>query len=64
MPVPNIKALQAVAERLDQLGLRYAFVGGAIVNLLIDDPDISPARPTDDVDVILEIITSFSGPEP
>ncbi len=31
MPVPNLKALQAVAERLDQLGLRYAFVGGAIV---------------------------------
>lgn len=58
MPVPNIKALQAVAERLDQLGLRYAFVGGAIVNLLVDDPDISPARPTDDIDVILEIITS------
>lgn len=60
MPVPNIKALQAVAERLDQLGLRYAFVGGAIVNLLVDDPDISPAGLTDDVDVILEIITSFS----
>lgn len=57
MPVPNIGALRAVAERLDRLGLRYAFVGGAIVNLLIDHPDFAPARPTDDVDVILEVVT-------
>lgn len=57
MPVPNIGALRAVADRLDQLGLRYAFVGGSIVNLLLDDPGFAPARPTDDVDVILGVVT-------
>jgi len=53
MPLPNLGALRAVADRLDRLGLNYAFVGGSIVNLLLDHPDFAPARPTDDVDVIL-----------
>ena len=58
MPTPNLGALRTVADRLDGLGLSYAFVGGSIVNLLIDDPGFAPARPTDDVDVILEVVTS------
>jgi len=58
MSQPNLAALRAVADRLDGLGLDYAFVGGSIVNLLIDHPALSPARPTDDVDVILETVTS------
>jgi len=28
------------------------------VNFLLDDPEFAPARPTDDVDVILETVTS------
>lgn len=58
MPQPNVTALRAVADRLDDLGLPYAFVGGSIVNLLLDDPGLSPARATDDVDVIVEIVTA------
>ena len=58
MPPPNLPALRAVADRLDRLGLDYAFVGGSIVNLLLDHPDLSPARPTDDFDVIIETVTS------
>jgi len=58
MPPPNLGALRAVAGRLDGLGLDYAFVGRSIVNLLLDHPDLSPARPTDDVDVILEVVTA------
>lgn len=58
MPPPNLAALRAVADRLDGLGLEYAFVGGAVVNLLLDNPDLSPARPTDDFDVILEAVTA------
>ena len=50
--------MRAVADRLDGVGLEYAFVGGSIVNLLLDHPGLSPARPTDDVDVILETVTS------
>jgi hypothetical protein len=51
--------MRAVADRLDVLGLSYAFVGGSIVNLLIDDPGFAPARPTDDVDVIVEVATAL-----
>ena len=58
MPPPDVGALRAVADRLDGLGLDYAFVGGAIVNLLLDNPGFAPARPTDDVDVILGVVTA------
>ena len=52
-----ITAMRAVADRLDQAGIRHAFVGGCIVNLLLDHPGLAPARPTDDVDVIVEVAT-------
>jgi hypothetical protein len=39
MPTPNLGALRAVADRLGELKLNYAFVGGSIVNLLLDDPN-------------------------
>jgi hypothetical protein len=58
MSLPNLASMRAVADRLDSLGLDYAFVGGSIVNLLLDHPTLAPARPTDDVDVILEAVTS------
>ena len=58
MPPPDVGALRAVADRLDGLGLDYAFVGGAIVNLLLDNPEFAPVRPTDDVDVILGVVTA------
>jgi hypothetical protein len=54
MAPPNLGAMRAVADRLDRLGLEYAFVGGSIVNLLLDYPELAPVRPTDDVDVIIE----------
>lgn len=50
--------MRAVADQLDRLGLNYAFIGGSIVNLLLDHPGLSPARPTDDVDVIVGVLTS------
>ena len=58
MPPLNIGALRTVASKLDPTGLNYAFTGGSIVNLLIDHPDFAPARPTDDVDVIVELIST------
>lgn len=57
MSVPNLGAMRAVAARLDRIGLPYAFVGGSIVNLLTDHPELTPARPTDDVDVIIDLIS-------
>ena len=58
MTTPNLGPLRAVSDRLEGLGLNYAFVGGAIVNLLTDNPGFAPARPTDDIDVIMEVLTS------
>ncbi len=58
MPELNIGALRAVAAVLDKTRLVYAFTGGSIVNLLLDDPEFSPVRPTDDVDVIIEAVAS------
>lgn len=58
MSQPNLAAMRAVADRLEQARLDYAFVGGSIVNLLLDHPALSPARPTDDVDVIVATLTS------
>jgi hypothetical protein len=58
MALPNLGALRAVSDRLDQVGLQYAFVGGSIVNLLLDDPSFSPVRPTDDFDVILGVVAT------
>ncbi|MBC7367699.1 MAG: hypothetical protein H7343_12960 [Undibacterium sp.] len=37
-------AMKAVAERLDALGLDYAFLGSAVVGLLLDHPELSPVR--------------------
>src|SRR5690606_36270626 len=51
----SIGALRSVSDRLNAVRLSYAFTGGAVVNLLLDYPDLSPVRPTDDVDVIVEL---------
>lgn len=59
MSQPNLGALRAVADRLDGLGMEYAFLGGSIVTLLLDNPELSHARPTDDVDVIIEMATTL-----
>lgn len=53
----SITAMRSVADRLDQTGWSYAFVGGAIIPLLMDHPNLHPARPTDDVDVIIELLS-------
>jgi hypothetical protein len=57
--------LAVVAEKLDRLGFNYAFIGGAIVGFLLDAPELSPVRPTDDLDIILEIVAArnYSGIE-
>jgi hypothetical protein len=54
----NPGALVFVAQRLDAIGLNYAFVGGSIVSYLVDYPDLSPVRPTEDLDIIVEVLTT------
>jgi len=63
-PMKNIAAMRAVSKQLDGIDLDYAFVGGAIIGLLLDTPDL-PARVTEDVDVIIEMAagTRYSATE-
>ena len=49
-------SLKAIARQLNELGVSWAFTGGAIIGLLMDKPALGSTRPTDDVDVIIEIL--------
>ena len=55
----NIVRLKAIANLLDQLNEEFVFVGGATVSLYGDDTR-TEARPTDDVDVVIEL-ASYKG---
>jgi hypothetical protein len=52
---PAIDAVALVARHLGSLGDGVAFLGGAIVDLLLTDPAAPPARVTRDVDLIVEV---------
>jgi predicted nucleotidyltransferase len=54
-PDPNLDLLIRVAEALGELRERFVFVGGCATGLLITDPAAPAARPTRDVDVIVEV---------
>jgi predicted nucleotidyltransferase len=56
MPTP-IESMRIVAQELELVGLPFAFVGGCAVWLLVDRPDLTDFRPTEDVDVIIEVVT-------
>jgi hypothetical protein len=49
--------MRIVAQELESVGLSFAFVGGCAVWLLVDRPDLTDFRPTEDVDVIIEVVT-------
>lgn len=49
--------MRIVAHELESVGLPFAFVGGCAVWLLVDRPDLTDFRPTQDVDVIIEVVT-------
>lgn len=51
----NIVRIKAVANALDTLKEKVVFVGGATISLYPDKP-VLEVRPTDDVDVIVEIL--------
>ncbi len=51
----NIVRIKAVAKVLDNLQEKVVFVGGATISLYPDRP-VFEVRPTDDVDVIIEIL--------
>ena len=56
MPVDkNLELLAPVAARLATSREEFVLVGGAVVGLLLTDPASETPRPTDDVDVIVEV---------
>lgn len=53
---PNVVMLELMASRLgDDLCAEVAFVGGAVAGLLITDPAMPAIRPTEDVDIVVEV---------
>jgi hypothetical protein len=51
----NTEQLFSVLDHLDQLEQRFIIVGGAIVGLLVDHPELIDFRPTKDVDILVEV---------
>lgn len=52
----NIELLKTVAKALAALETKTVFVGGAVVSLYADKP-VTDFRPTDDIDVVVEVIS-------
>lgn len=52
----NIAVVAEVAEALKDLKQNIVFVGGAVVSLYTDDPAADEIRPTQDIDLTLNII--------
>jgi hypothetical protein len=54
---PNVVMLEIVAKYLgEELRNELVFVGGAVAGLLITDPALPAIRPTEDVDLIVQVL--------
>lgn len=53
----NLVRLRAVSSALSELNEQVVFVGGATVSLYATDSAAAEPRPTDDVDVVVEVAT-------
>jgi len=53
----SVELLEFAAEALGDLLEGVVFVGGATVTLWITDPGAPPVRPTNDVDVVVEVVS-------
>ncbi len=54
---PNLALLELVAGALGPLLERFVFVGGCTTGMLVTDVAAAPVRATQDVDVIVEVLT-------
>jgi len=59
MLAPPLEEMRIVASRLKPLNIPFAFVGGAVMCLLVDHPELTDFRRTKDVDVVVAAITYF-----
>ena len=53
----NRLRLRIIAQLLGELGQEVVFVGGATVSLYADTPLAVEVRPTDDIDIVIELAT-------
>ncbi len=53
----NRSVIKKIASALGELNERVVYVGGAVMGLYIDDPAADDVRPTQDLDVSLEIVS-------
>lgn len=53
---PNLTLLREVAQRIESLLPRLAFLGGVVVDLLVTEPAARPSRATKDVDVVIDLV--------
>lgn len=54
---PNVPALELVVAKLGALTSELVLVGGCSVGLLITDRARPPVRPTEDVDMVTQVVT-------
>ncbi|MGZ8218392.1 hypothetical protein [Methylomagnum sp.] len=54
---PNLEILRLAVHRLGGLAERMVFLGGCATGLLLTDPAAPAPRPTQDVDVITEVLS-------
>jgi len=53
---PNLALLREVAQRIEPLLPRLAFLGGVVVDLFVTEPTARPSRATKDVDVVIDLV--------
>jgi len=53
--IGNIDKVQIIAQALGDLNKIVVFVGGSVVELYADNPELSDIRPTIDVDCVLDL---------
>ena len=53
---PNLALLREVAQRIESLLPRLAFLGGVVVDLFVTEPTARPSRATKDVDVVVDLV--------
>lgn len=53
----SLRMIEIVASGLDDMNENVAFVGGAVAGIYADDPASEDARPTTDVDCVLQLGT-------
>ncbi len=58
MKNPNIHMLEVVAQGLGKFKEEVVFVGGTVTAFYVDDPAAPEARPTNDVDCIVELAST------